>query len=176
MAQYKMAYLTACSVVVYFNQLHQLCGNIRIILVIDGKRLFAKNGTHRARNSRHKEALAWIQRRGVDTLTNNQVRRYAYKWITFSQGIKEAIVNILANYQVNEIPVQEFNIQNPQAQPGIYYYTAPYEADPILVHIATHVVDGTKAIISRDGDLFAYHEVHQSMVWFVYKSFPRGMG
>lgn len=46
------------NVIARLNRLHQLCTTIRIILVIDGERLFAKNETHRARNSRRKEALA----------------------------------------------------------------------------------------------------------------------
>lgn len=150
------------------HTLYHQCDNIRIILVIDGERLYAKNETHKARNSLRRDAFNQVIRRGPERLSDHALRRYAYRWITFSQGIKEALVHTLGNYPAlkpdYQIPVQEFNVANTQIGPGIYYYMAQYEADPVVVHIAKQVVGDSKAIISRDGDLFAYHEGDQPIM------------
>ncbi|KAI7873650.1 hypothetical protein K492DRAFT_200548 [Lichtheimia hyalospora FSU 10163] len=134
------------------QQLLDLLPGTTICLVVDGEPLFAKKETHRARELHRRNALKLAKKRYLanPNVDDAQLRKYSKKWVSFTAAIKEYIIQ-----QLVEHGCQEFNNDVPN-QGGIVYLSAPFEADPVVVHLANQRPYNS-AIISRDGDLFAYY-------------------
>lgn len=131
--------------------LNQIPGLTTICLVFDGDPLYAKKETHKARKLRRQDAIKLARRRfpgSLDNISDRQLSKYAKQWLTFTADMKNSIIGKLDALGYLQYDENDLN------QQGIVFLSAPLEADPVVVHLAENRANS--AIISRDGDLFAY--------------------
>ncbi|KAF7720464.1 hypothetical protein EC973_008397, partial [Apophysomyces ossiformis] len=131
----------------------------KICLVFDGDRLSAKRATHATRQAKKNLALRKARRqtanpRGPYFAAREHLRRkYAKQWVSFTPAIKGAIIHEL-NTRQDTRPYDRKFANEPVR---IFIHEAPFEADPEVVYLCDSLGEGVQsAIMSRDGDLFAY--------------------
>lgn len=125
---------------------------LTICLVIDGEPLYAKKETHQARKQRRKDGLNLARKKLQNTpdASDAQLIKYTKQWVSFSANTKNYIIDWFGHHPECH-PYDNENLD----QQGIVFLSAPFEADPVVVHQAN--LRPNSAIISRDGDLFAYY-------------------
>ncbi|KAF7725303.1 hypothetical protein EC973_000314 [Apophysomyces ossiformis] len=119
----------------------------------------AKSATHAARQAKKNLTCRRARRqtgesRGPYITAREHLRRkYAKQWVSFTPVIKGAIIHEL-NARQDTRPYDR-NFANEPVR--IFIHEAPFEADPQVVYLCDSLGEGvSSAIISRDGDLFAY--------------------
>ncbi|KAI7853551.1 hypothetical protein BDC45DRAFT_510518, partial [Circinella umbellata] len=123
-----------------------------IVLVLDGESLPIKSETHDKRDqyatSKFKEAKELYKSRGIK---NKNFIAAAKSAVRFTSDIKTAIIEILKKTYQTFDPLADF-------LPAVYYYQAPYEADGMIIKLASMLPSpqNQTAIISSDSDLLVY--------------------
>lgn len=147
--------------------LHQLCvaaGQPHFCLVIDGQaRLPAKRSTHHARKRRQRNAFR-VARRIYARQNHYYIfgRHFSFvkqvkRWVSFTHAIKESIMNYLQSENSPAVPYVQRVQHTAPADARLFFLQAPFEADPEIVYLCDNLAAGDNgAILSRDGDLFAY--------------------
>lgn len=130
----------------------------RICLVFDGDKLKAKANTHAARSHARNKAFQRARRlvrRGLKTERQRQkFQKLTRAWVTFTKAMKLAVVEYLGKEEL----VKLYDPISSDSEQGIFMHQAPFEADSEIVFLCNQFQhDGRGgAIMSADGDLFAY--------------------
>ncbi|KAL1931899.1 hypothetical protein VTP01DRAFT_8955 [Rhizomucor pusillus] len=120
-------------------------GVTKICLVFDGARLQAKKSLAFKKAQRPNEEL----NRSFNALKHRLREKYARQWVSFTPAIKHAIIQQL---DARRDP-RRYTCDFADEDATIFIHEAPFEADPEIVYLCNSI---RSAIMSRDGDLFAY--------------------
>ncbi|KAI8146992.1 hypothetical protein BJV82DRAFT_597360 [Fennellomyces sp. T-0311] len=141
----------------YLNRLSADSGGADICIVTDGERLPAKMETHQTRRKNQNlafcEARTLYNRYGYD---HDDLRVQVQRWVSFSLPFKRAIMTRLKRRKSIR-PYRERVQQTEPRGTHMFYHQAPFEADSEIVYLCDTLTPGDRgAILSDDGDLFAY--------------------